>query len=355
MLKRFKSIKETLKPYGTGVFDRNEELVEMQKFKDKIISLTFNEEHANLAHLNLIDVYKHFVQLNNESENRVDELLKEFETSNKDLHNFIKGLESGEKGEKKALRYLDSIKTEHIILSNIELSDENTRSEIDFVVITPHELTIVEVKNTKRNIYISESGAYYRTGEFNTFDCQIKEKLNIKEQLLRKALGNDLSKNIQINKILLFTDSRIQVQNQCTEVNVCFADQLSLMIGYFDNASLNESVKMNDIKEAILKAEQKTKYPINFDLEKYKEEYAYLLSCLEEHSLRTERDNSIKEEQVMNEREVFDETYEKEEIKQRIENKNFLSSKYFKLACGGLACGASAIICTVLLGKIFTK
>ena len=354
MVKRFKSIMETLKPYGEGVFDRNEELEEMHKFKDRIISLTFNEEHANLAHLNLVDVYKHFEQLNAESGNRADELLRRFEISNKDLHNFIKGLESGEKGEKKALRYLDSIKTEHIILSNIELSDENLRSEIDFLVITPHELTIVEVKNTKRNIFISENGSYYRTGEFNTFDCQIKEKLNIKEQLLRKALG-DSQENIHINSVLLFTDSRIKVQNQCAGINVCFADQLSHIIGSFEYASINETVRMSEIKETILKAEKKTKYPIKFDLEKYKEEFATLMTCLEEHSLQAKWEESINEKLISDSRDDFEEVNEEEVKKAKISFKNILGSKYFKWACGGLVCGASAIMCTVLLGKVFNQ
>lgn len=353
MVKRFNSIMETLEPYGVGVFGRNEELEEMRKLKDKIISLTFNEEHANLAHLNLIDVYKHFEQLNNENGNKADELLRNFEVSNKDFHNFIKGLESGEKGEKKAFRYLDSIKTEHIILSNIELSDENTRSEIDFVVITPHELTIVEVKNTKRNVFISQNGSYYRTGEFNTFDCSIKEKLDIKERLLRKTLAS-LQQDVRVNKLLLFTDSRIQVQNQCSEINVCFADQLSYMIGRFDDESSNEVIMMSETKEVILKAEKTTKYPIKFDLKKYKEDYASLMAYLEECSLQTEWSSNILEEAISDDRDNMD-ISEEEEINSITSTKNSFGSKFLKWAFGGVAIGASAILCTVLLGKIITK
>ncbi len=362
MLKRYEEIMEQLKPYGNGIYDRKEEIEEVIKLKNKIITLTFNEDHANASHMNLYDVYKHFEQMNNENGNRADEMLGRFEVSNRDFHNFVKGLISGEKGEQKTLRYLDSIEAEHIVLSNVELSDNNLRNEIDFVVITPHAVTIVEVKNTKRNIFISEDGSYYRTGEFNAYDCQIKNKMNIKEKLLRRAMGCIGDEEIQINKLLLFTDSRIEVHNQCSEINVCFAEQLPHLIREFDEANTDNLINMNEIKDSIEKAERKCKYPIKFELEQYKSDFAFLMATLEEDSVYKEFNSQAcdsvekEEEQVISD--IKDEQ-EKENINKKISIKDIVCSRYFKWICGGVGMlalsGTSVIISKAIVGKVLNR
>ena len=79
----------------------------------------------------------------------------------------------------------------NIILKNIELKDGDDRTELDAVVITPYGITIVEVKNTARDIFIDENGNYYRTGEFLNWDCNIVQKMNLKEDLLKRALEKE--------------------------------------------------------------------------------------------------------------------------------------------------------------------
>ena len=362
MMKRYKEIMEVLKPYGDGIYNRKEEIEEVLKLKDKIVSLTFNEEHANASHMNLYDVYKHFEQMNNENGNRADEILENFEVLNRDFHNFIKGLTSGEKGEQKTLGYLDSIEAEHIILRNIELTDNNLRNEIDFVVITPHMLTIVEVKNTKRNIFISKEGAYYRTGEFNAFDCHIKNKMEIKEKLLRKAMGDFANQGIKIYKLLLFTDSRIEVHNQCPDINVCFAEQLPYLISIFDKTNADNMINMNEIKESILKTEIKCKYPIKFDLEEYKSSFAFLMASLEEYAVYNQIDSQANvQTENAEKKDIFDKKDEKEEeiSKKNMTISNIVGSKYFKWVCSGIGIlalgGTSVILSKSIVSKVFNR
>ena len=360
MMKRYEEIMEALKPYGNGIYDRKEEIEEVLKLKDKIISLTFNEDHANASHMNLYDVYKHFVQMNNENGHRADEILSRFEVQNRDFHNFVKGLISGEKGEQKTLRYLDAIENEHIVLSNVELSDNNLRNEIDFVVITPHMINIVEVKNTKRDVFISEDGSYYRTGEFNTFDCQIKSKMDIKEKLLRKVIGYVSDEIIKINKLLLFTDSRIEVHNQCAEINVCFTEQLPYLITNFDRTNADNQINMNEIREAIMKAETKCKYPIKFELDQYKSDFAFLMATLEEDSLYNEINNQANNQTEKTVKQNFldekDFQDNKSEAK-KITFKDIVGSRYFKWACSGVGMlvlgGTSVIVGKAIAGKVF--
>lgn len=71
---------------------------------------------------------------------------------------------------------------------------------MDAVVITPKCVTIIEVKNTSRNIFIDEEGNYFRTGEFLKWDCNIAEKMSLKEKLLRKVLSEAEMGHLQIKK-----------------------------------------------------------------------------------------------------------------------------------------------------------
>ena len=58
-------------------------------------------------------------------------------------------------------RKLEYLNSPNIVLRNIELSDGALRSELDAIVITPKCLTIVEVKNTGKDIFIDENGNYF--------------------------------------------------------------------------------------------------------------------------------------------------------------------------------------------------
>lgn len=147
-----------------------------------------------------------------------DEELQRFKNGSKTFCNLIKAEVSGNRGEAKAFRTLQFILSKNIILKNVELSDGNLRTELDAVVITPSAITIIEVKNTAKNIFIDENGNYFRTGEFLKWDCNIAEKMSAKEELLRKVLAADSMNQIQIRSIVVFTDNRIEVQNKYSRI-----------------------------------------------------------------------------------------------------------------------------------------
>ena len=75
------------------------------------------------------------------------------------------------------------------------LSEEDQRTEIDAVLIGHKGAFIIEVKNTKRNIFIDHDGSYYRTGQYLRFDSNIAERLHSKEELLKRALSNAIFTN----------------------------------------------------------------------------------------------------------------------------------------------------------------
>lgn len=57
--------------------------------------------------------------------------------------------------------------------------------------------------------------------------------MELKEELLRKVLASEGIENVQINRVVVFTDNRIEVQNKYTKIRTCFVSQLAYIIDSF--------------------------------------------------------------------------------------------------------------------------
>lgn len=294
-INRVNELMENMNSFGKGAYHKSELLDEMFALEREIVDLTFNEDSAETTDLKIWDAEKHLEQMNKECGNIADEELRKFKDGCWTLSNLIKAEVSGNRGEQKAFRTLEHIKSDHIILKNIELADGDLRTELDAVVITPFGITIVEVKNTAKNIFIDEDGNYHRTGQFLRWDCNIAEKMNLKEDLLRKALAAGGFEDIAINRVVVFIDNRIEVQNKYTKIRTCFASQLAYIIDGYKSLTNLTKKDMKDIEELVKKAEQKEAYPFGFDVRQYKTDFATLMTVLEEASTKTEEEPVIRE------------------------------------------------------------
>ncbi len=338
---RANELMASMNSFGKDAYYKSELLDEMFNLQSEIVALTFNDEHATTANLKIWDVERHLEQLNKDCGNVADEELKRFKDGSWKLSNMIKAEISGNRGEYKAFSKLDYLHTDHIILKNIELKDEDQRTELDAIVITPYGITIVEVKNTSKNIFIDEEGNYYRTGEFLRWDCQIAQKMTVKEALLRETLLKSGIENIRINKIVVFTDNRIQVQNKYSGIITCFASQLTYIIDGFKSAEQISREDMEKMESLIRKAECKEAYPVGFDVEQYKADFATLMAILEEASAKAE-DPAIEE--------VVEEEKKHTGIVKAL--KSILKSKYLGYAGGAAAGIAVSLVSTIVAGSL---
>ena len=295
---RVNELKASMKSFGKDVYQKSELLDEMFALQQEIVSLTFNQDHAALAELRIWDVEKHLEQMNEELGNVADEELQRFIEGSKVLCNLIKAEISGNRGEAKAFRTLEYIKSRNYVLKNVELSDGDFRTELDAVVITPSAITIVEVKNTAKDIFIDEAGNYFRTGEFLRLDCNIGEKMQIKEALLRRALISAGYGDVEINSVVVFTNNRIEVQNKFEGLRTCFSSQLSYKVEGNRSRVIFSDEDMDAIKVCIEEAENKEAYPFEFDVEQYKTDYAALMAKLEEASVKSIEVEEVVEEPV---------------------------------------------------------
>ncbi len=292
---RVNELLASMKSFEKEAYHKSELLDEMFALQKEIVALTFDGEHAETADLKIWDVKNHLEQMNQDCGNVADEELKRFEEGCRTFINLIKAEVSGNRGEFKAFRSFEFLHTDHIVLKNVELQDGGLRTEIDAVVITPYGITIVEVKNTARNIFIGSNGGYYRTGEFLKQDCNIAQKMDLKEKLLRKALAAGGFENLEINQVVVFTDNRIEVQNKYRKIHTCFVDQLAYIIDGFKDQGGMSRTDMGKIEDCIRRAEHKEVYPFGFDVKQYKTDFATLMAVLEEASARIEEDSIVKE------------------------------------------------------------
>ena len=302
---RVNEMMATMKSFSKDKYQKNELLAEMFTLQQEIVGLTFNGEHASTADLKIWDVERHLEQLNQDCGNVADEELKRFKEGSKTICNLIKAEISGNRGETKAFRTLQYIHSQNIILKNVELSDGEHRTELDAVVVTPGVVTIVEVKNTAKNIFIDENGDYYRTGEYLRWDCNIAEKMTLKEELLKKVLADEGIENVQIRSIVVFTDNRIEVQNKYSRIRTCFVSQLAYIIdGFKGNVKMSEE-EMQHIEGVIKDSECKETYPFDFNVAQYKMDFATLMSILEEASAKAE-EPEYEQEVIIEKKGVWD-------------------------------------------------
>lgn len=347
--KGIEELMTAMKSFGKENYHKSELLNEMFSFQKELVELTFSGEHADTAGLKIWDVENHLEQLNEDCGNVADEELARFKEGSKVLCNLIKAEISGTKGEHKAFKTLEYLKSQNRVLRNVQLREGNTRTELDAVVITPKCLTIVEVKNTSKNIFIDEEGNYYRTGEFLKWDSNIAEKISVKEALLRNVLETAGYGQIQIRSIVVFTNNRIEVQNKYHQIRTSFVSQLAHIIDGFRSEDTISAEEMDKIQDIIKNAECKESYPFEFDINQYKKDFANLMVTLE----FAKRQEAEAEDEAILERVEF--ARKKQKVTFASVVKAMFSSKQFKYAGSTAAVAAVTVASGIVVANTIGK
>ncbi|MDO4486373.1 MAG: nuclease-related domain-containing protein [Bacillota bacterium] len=279
--KREHEIINSFKAFQKDEYNKDEVLSELIKLEEEAVKLIYNGEHSDFCNLKLHDVYKHMEQMSIERYGTVIEEVSAFRRDCFSLHNMIKAEISGRKGEMKSFRSLNNLKCRNILLKNVELSKGRKRTEIDAVVVTSKAIFIIEVKNTGKDIFISEEGIYYRVSEYMRKDCNIKEKLETKENLLSSVFENAGITDVNVEKIVVFTNDNIEVQNKCSSINVAFLDFLPILIEDYAGDNLYSEESMTAFAQAIDTGRCHETYPVDESIKNFKKSFSIAMSTLE--------------------------------------------------------------------------
>ncbi len=279
--KRVNEIISRITAFSKDTCTRSEFLPELLKLQKQLIDLTFNTEHAENSDLRLWDVESHLSKLNEKRGHVADAELDRFKKGSKVVCNNIKAEISGRKGEHKVFRSLENIDCENEVLHNVELEFDGRRAEIDAIVFTNYAIFIIEIKNSKKDIFIDEDGEFYRLGNSMHHDCNIADKMDEREALLRKALEKVGLDHLKIFKIVTFTNPRIDVENKYHCIKVCGSNYLPTFIGRFKSDNWYTHEDIYAMIDAVNEARCPDEYEMPIDMDDYKRDFALLMTKLE--------------------------------------------------------------------------
>ena len=259
---------------------------ELRNLQHELLRLVFDEEHILNAKLKIWDAFNQLSAENEEKNGIATELLEVLREDCKMFSNLIRAEISGNWGENQVFHRLTGLKGKHTILRNIELSNGFKKTELDFVVFTEKAQVVVEVKNTKKDVFIDENGDYYRKGEYQNFDCNIKEKMDYREKLLRVMLVDTLAtigKEANVIKLVVFTNNRMEIRNKCEDLKTCFLGELPYLIDDYAGEKLFTEEDIIAMTEVISDSAESNEYELEMDMQKFKEDFVRVLVTLENY------------------------------------------------------------------------
>lgn len=280
---RIKEIESKFTAFQKESYPKEEMLTEMFTFSREMVGITFNSNHADAGSLKTYDVRNHLEKVNEDCDHVADELFEKFDRQTHQFNDWFRKELSGSKGEYRALKSVETAHRKMRILKNIELEHDGHKAEIDLIVITSNAVFMLEVKNTSKQIHINENGNYNRIGydeKVNT-ECNIGEKMNERDYLLRKVLKNAGYPELPICSLVVFTNNDANVTNDYRYITISYLSQLPHIIDEYNSTYVLSDKGMAKIENAILEEKCNNLYCPEMDMQEYKETFAQLLATLE--------------------------------------------------------------------------
>ena len=275
---REQEIIDQLPAFGSEKIENSALIAEMLELQKEIANVAFNVTDSNAR---IWEVRDYLSQLNEEHGHAADAELALFTQDSRVFANDIKALISGKRGEDFTARRLETLRSPHIILRNVELESHGVHTELDFVIVTRKALFILEVKNTKKDIFIDENGNYFTIGKSERLDCNIREKMKLREEILTDVLRNAGIFNGKIVSLLVFTNNHLELQNECRDLDTTFLNQLPFIIDRYAGWKVYTEDQLDDIKSAVDAARITGTYKCDTDIRALKTDFARLMVALE--------------------------------------------------------------------------
>ena len=293
--RRIEELVSTMKSFEKETYHKSEILPELLELQREVVALTFEEGTEGIENLRIWDAKRKLEEKNQSRNGIAKEEFDRFAKMSGKVSNAISAEISGNRGEYYVFNKLERLRCENTVIKNLELSDGESKTELDAVVVTRKGIFIIEVKNSRKDIFISEEGGFYRTGEYNTYDCNIGEKMRFREALVKKILWKEGKERINIHSIVVFTNNRISVHNENRELKTCFLEQLLYNICNMDRDFFYEESEIEEIKELLEAARCKESYPFDFDIKEFKRDFASLIVKLENTQEEERKEETIEE------------------------------------------------------------
>ena len=239
---------------------------------------------------------------------RIDEAIIELERRARDRKvssnpEFRKGIESlkrvrkeiaismaGEKGEKRAAHALKYAKRLNDQYHNVYVSNGEEETEIDNIVLTESGIVILEIKNVRTDITISEDGRILYNNEECYHNVSISEKMKLKRELLKEQIEKEAEKlgmdiPVRMDSYIVFSRPRgtqITVTDNCRQEKYCFSGQLPFKIDDYCSGQLYSDEEYHVLDSIIREMESNQKsFRIELDFDTVRENIATALELID--------------------------------------------------------------------------
>ncbi len=282
---RIAEIKARLAGHGPSAEERytNQEIVySLVDLQEAMANEVFAINHAD--HFAARDIMLHFGALAAEYGLQESDEFRRLAMNMRSLGCTIGSLKKGFAGErrtKEGLRVM-TFDPDVQILYNLTLQDEVSKTEYDAIVITPYGIFVVEAKNFRGAAYINEKGMLQRQDDA-VAEYNLGEKMNNKEFLLRNCLG-DLA-SVPYQGLLLYVDESASIIDDYKQIPIVFCNTVASVIRGYDNGENHISPEqVREIVKRITAHSVESKYPCRVDCRQIIDDFALLMSEIEERA-----------------------------------------------------------------------
>lgn len=254
-------------------------------YQEMALQKIFNAQHAtNLRFKDGIQHIKHLAREKGLTDSQVvRQAIADMEYLSKEIAIAISG-QKGENAVAKSVRYANRRCT---AIPNVILSEGNDESELDQVLVTSNGILILEVKNNKKDVTISETGCICNGSSKYMFDKCLGEQMNRNRYLLRSALEKALqdagwSIPVHIDSFVVFSSSSVRVTDEYQQEKYCFNASLPHEIDNYSSDVTYTDEQMETLAAMIRNiAEADKLYPVDLDFDRIRKTFAEALVLLE--------------------------------------------------------------------------
>ena len=219
----------------------------------------------------------------------VQKAVNRLKEANKELAIIMAG-KKGEKRIEKALEYVD--RPDMTFFKNKYITDGEEETEIDTILVTNNGIIILEVKNAKQDITISQDGRLLYDNEISFHNVCIGEKMEKKRRLLKYQIEKEMEnrgidsigKPIRIESRIVFStpyQTRINVTDLYKKERFWFKSILTHKVNEYYSGTCYESEDLQMLNDIIGSIESnKKRFQQKLDFAKVNSDFANLMEML---------------------------------------------------------------------------
>ena len=267
-----------------------EEYLEQLISFQKIVSLCVNEGDDSYRLCDSITRLQQLIRSKGIKDNSlVQKAMYSLKEANKELAIIMAG-KKGEKRIEKALGYVE--RPDMTFFKNKYITDGEEETEIDTILVTNNGIIILEIKNAKQDITISQDGRLLYDNEISYHNVCIGEKMEKKRRLLKNQIEKEMrnrgidsiGKPVRIESRIVFSTpyrTRINVTDLYRKERFWFKSQLAYKINEYYSGTCYESEDLQVFNDIIGSLESnKKRFQQKLDFAKVNSDFAQLIEVL---------------------------------------------------------------------------